>query len=216
MLQHLVNYIDVTAGCIVCILELHHIGQLLVGGYPDYLLSGGIDGLYRALLILVDGSEHITRIGDLPHQIIIVVDKAGLLLHIGVQGVFFFHESVLQRLRRSLILGSEDKATAEALKNAFMEEEYTLNPNVKKKSSFIDYYDDLVGQIANSGYVFRTIYENQEGTVESIDAAREQVIGVSSDEELSNMVKFQNAYNASSRYINVIDEMLEHLLSSLA
>ncbi len=112
--------------------------------------------------------------------------------------------------------GSEDKATAEALKNAFMEEEYTLNPNVKKKSSFIDYYDDLVGQIANSGYVFRTIYENQEGTVESIDAAREQVIGVSSDEELSNMVKFQNAYNASSRYINVIDEMLEHLLSSLA
>ena len=87
---------------------------------------------------------------------------------------------------------------------------------MKKKSSFIDYYDDLVGQIANSGYVFRTIYENQEGTVESIDAAREQVIGVSSDEELSNMVKFQNAYNASSRYINVIDEMLEHLLSSLA
>lgn len=111
--------------------------------------------------------------------------------------------------------GSEDKATAEALKNAFMEEEYTLNPNVKKKSSLIDYYDDLVSQIANTGYVSRSIYENQEGAVESIDGAREQVIGVSSDEELSNMVKFQNAYNASSRYINVIDEMLEHLLNSL-
>lgn len=110
--------------------------------------------------------------------------------------------------------GSEDKATAEALKNAFMEEEYTLNPNVKKKSSFIDYYDDLVAQIANTGYVSRCIYENQEGTMESIGGAREQVIGVSSDEELSNMIKFQNAYNASSRYINVIDEMLEHLLSS--
>lgn len=111
--------------------------------------------------------------------------------------------------------GSEDKATAEALKNAFMAEDYTLNPNVKKKASFIDYYDDLVAQIANSGYAFRCIYENQEGTVESIDGAREQVIGVSSDEELSNMIKFQNAYNASSRYINVIDEMLEHLLNSL-
>ena len=112
--------------------------------------------------------------------------------------------------------GSEDKATAEALKNAFMEEEYALNPNVSNKSSFIDYYDDLVEQIANTGYVFRSICANQEGTVESIDAAREQVIGVSSDEELSNMVKFQNAFNASSRYINVIDEMLEHLLTSLA
>ena len=41
------------------------------------------------------------------------------------------------------------------------------------------------------------------------------VIGVSSDEELANMIKFQNAYNASSRYINVIDEMLEHILNTL-
>ena len=111
--------------------------------------------------------------------------------------------------------GSEDKATAESLKAAFMEEEYSLNPNVKKKASLVDYYDDLVAQIANSGYAFRSIYTNQEGTVESVYAAREQVSGVSSDEELSNMIKFQNAYNASSRYINVLDEMLEHLLSTL-
>ena len=35
------------------------------------------------------------------------------------------------------------------------------------------------------------------------------------NEELSNMIKFQNAFNASSRYINVIDEMLEHVLTAL-
>lgn len=111
--------------------------------------------------------------------------------------------------------GSEDKATAESLKAAFMEEKYSLNPNVKKKATFVDYYDDLVAQIANSGYAFQSIYTNQEGTVDSIYAAREQVSGVSSDEELSNMIKFQNAYNASSRYINVLNEMLEHLLNTL-
>lgn len=111
--------------------------------------------------------------------------------------------------------GSEDTATAEALKTAFQEEKYSLNPNVKKKATFVDYYDDLVAQIANSGYAFQSIYINQEGTVESVLAAREQVSGVSSDEELSNMIKFQNAYNASSRYINVLSEMLEHLVSAL-
>lgn len=58
-------------------------------------------------------------------------------------------------------------------------------------------------------------YENQVSTVEATQSAREQVIGVSTDEELSNMIKFQNAYNASSRYINVISEMLEHILSTL-
>ena len=33
---------------------------------------------------------------------------------------------------------------------------------------------------------------------------------------MTNMVKFQNAYNAASRYINVVNEMLAHLLNSLA
>ena len=111
--------------------------------------------------------------------------------------------------------GSEDKATANALKDAFMAEEYTLNPNVSTPTNFVNYYKDLVSQVANSGYAFESIYFNQENSMESIQSAREQVSGVSSDEELSNMIKFQNAYNASSRYINVIDEMLEHLLSTL-
>lgn len=111
--------------------------------------------------------------------------------------------------------GSEDNATAEALKKAFTEEEYTLNPNVRKKTTFVDYYSDLVAQVGNSGYVFRSIYENQQATVEATESARQQVVGVSSDEELSNMIKFQNAYNASSRYINVISEMLEHIINTL-
>lgn len=111
--------------------------------------------------------------------------------------------------------GSEDKETTETLKAAFTEEAYTLNPNVKKKTTFVDYYSDLVAQVGNSGYVYRSIYENQQATVEATESAREQVIGVSSDEELSNMIKFQNAYNASSRYINVISEMLEHIINTL-
>ena len=63
-------------------------------------------------------------------------------------------------------------------------------------------------------------YQNQKAEFEKAgfilpQYAREQVIGVSSDEELSNMIKFQNAYNASSRYINVISEMLEHIINTL-
>ena len=111
--------------------------------------------------------------------------------------------------------GSEDQATAAALKEAFNEEIYTLNPKVQKRVTFNDYYSDLVSQVANSGYVYRSIYESQQNTVESVEGARAQVIGVSSDEELSNMIKFQNAFNASSRYINAISEMLEHIITSM-
>ena len=111
--------------------------------------------------------------------------------------------------------GSVDMETAEALKAAFTEEIYTLNPHMKKKTNLIDYYSDMVAQVANSGSVYRSIFENQTDTVESTLSAREQIAGVSSDEELSNMIRFQNAYNASSRYINVISEMLEHIINTL-
>lgn len=112
--------------------------------------------------------------------------------------------------------GSIDKETVDALKEAFTEEAYTLNPNVTKKSNFVDYYTDLVSQVANSGYVYRSIYENQTLEVEATNNARQQILGVSSDEELANMIKFQNAYNSASRYINSIDEMLEHIINTLA
>ena len=69
--------------------------------------------------------------------------------------------------------------------------------------------------MANTGSVFKSIYENQTRTVDATEAARQQVVGVSDDEELNHMIMFQNAYNASSRYINVINEMLEHIISTL-
>ena len=112
--------------------------------------------------------------------------------------------------------GSEDVATMDALKRVFSEEKYRLNPDVIKRVNLADYYSDLVAQVSNSGYMFNSIYENQAKTVSAAESAKDQVEAVSSDEELSNMIKFQSAYNASSRFINVVDEMMEHLITALA
>ena len=111
--------------------------------------------------------------------------------------------------------GEEDYATTTALKEAFTTEKYVLNPNVAARNSFVTYYNSLVSQVANSGDVYKSICQAQEETVSSIESSREQIIGVSSDEELEFMIMFQNAYNASSRYINVVSEMLEHLVTTL-
>ncbi len=109
----------------------------------------------------------------------------------------------------------EDYETAALLQKVFETEEYRLNPNVTTKTNLIDYYSNIVSQVANTGAVFYSIYTNEQATVDSTEYARQQIVGVSDDEELSNMIKFQNAYNASSRYINVIDEMMEHILNTL-
>jgi flagellar hook-associated protein 1 FlgK len=109
----------------------------------------------------------------------------------------------------------EDFTVVAELQQVFENENYTLNPNVTTKTNLMDYYSSIVSQVANTGSVFKSIYNNEQTTVSSTDSARQQVVGVSDDEELSNMIKYQNAYNASSRYINVIDEMIEHIINTL-
>ena len=91
----------------------------------------------------------------------------------------------------------------------------TLTPNEYKEHNFNEYYTEMIGALATRGEKFRNIYQGQETLVNSVDTQRLSVTAVSSDEELTNMIRFQQAYNASARYINVVSQMLEHLLNAL-
>ena len=102
-----------------------------------------------------------------------------------------------------------------ALKEVFTDPVYRLNPNVATRTDLMSYYNMLVSQVANSGSMYNGIQENQQMTVDSIGNAREQIVGTSSDEELEFMIMFQNAFNAASRYVNVVNEMLEHVITQL-
>lgn len=93
--------------------------------------------------------------------------------------------------------------------------DYQINPADDTKCSIMDFYTKYVGELANSGSVYTTTAESLDGTSKSIESSRQGVIGVSSDDELTNMIKYQNAYNASSRYINVVSTMIDYLLNSL-
>ena len=114
------------------------------------------------------------------------------------------------------VTGDQDEAAMRDLKAAFTTSKYTINPNVVATTSINGYYNAYVTQISTSGSVYKGIRDFQEQTVDGLDQAREQVTGVNQDEELQYMIQFQNAFNASSRYINVVNELLNHLLTSLA
>ena len=47
----------------------------------------------------------------------------------------------------------------------------------------------------------------------SVDSLRTSVSGVSYDEEVSNMLTFQRAYQASSRVLTTLDDMLDTLIN---
>lgn len=55
----------------------------------------------------------------------------------------------------------------------------------------------------------------QENVKSILEQRRGEVGGVSMDEEVSNLVQYQRAFQASSRYFNVLSEMLETMINTL-
>ena len=77
------------------------------------------------------------------------------------------------------------------------------------------FYNTLVGQVANTT---RTISQSYDSTIlvnNQVTAMRDSVSGVSLDEEMANLVKYQHAYTAAARLITMSDEMLQTLLDSV-
>lgn len=108
-----------------------------------------------------------------------------------------------------------DAETCDRLEEIWERDFSSLNPNILTSNTFFEYYTAFMGDIATVGNEYRGMHKNQEELVTSIDNSRQEVSGVSSDEELTNMIMYQHAYNASSRYITAVDQMLEHLLAKL-
>ena len=90
-----------------------------------------------------------------------------------------------------------------------------INPSDETSCGFAEFYSKMVGELATTGQVYKTASDNLESSKMSIENNRQAVIGVSTDEELQTMIKFQNAFNASSRYMNVVSEMIQTLITSM-
>lgn len=91
----------------------------------------------------------------------------------------------------------------------------TLNPNSLTTYNVLDFYKGMIGELGTTGNVWQGIITNQQTTVTSFETARQNVMGVSTEEELSDLIKFQRCFDASARYITTISEMLEYIIEKL-
>lgn len=76
-----------------------------------------------------------------------------------------------------------------------------------------DSYNTIAAGLGVSAQTATTNLRAQEVLHDQIETFRAQVSGVSIDEELVNLIKFQRAFEAASRMIQVTDQMLQTLLS---
>lgn len=74
-------------------------------------------------------------------------------------------------------------------------------------------YSQLVTKLGSDAQDARRQVANTTILADAIENRRQSVSGVSLDEEMVNIVKFQRAYQASSRAMNAMDEMIELLIT---
>lgn len=75
------------------------------------------------------------------------------------------------------------------------------------------FYKNFLGIIASETAASNGMESSQNVLLSGIQSQRDAVSSVSEEEETTDMIRFQHAYNAASRCINTIDEMLDKLIN---
>jgi flagellar hook-associated protein 1 FlgK len=74
-------------------------------------------------------------------------------------------------------------------------------------------YATFVHRIAADAAEANRTLRTQTSIVATLEDRRASVSGVSLDEEMTNMIRFQRGYQASSRVMSTVDEMLDTLIN---
>ncbi|MCX6831026.1 MAG: flagellar hook-associated protein FlgK [candidate division Zixibacteria bacterium] len=78
-----------------------------------------------------------------------------------------------------------------------------------------EFYAGLVGTLGIKTQEASNLKDNYNLLATQMDNAKQSVQGVSIDEEMTNMMKYQRAYEASARMITYIDSALETIISGM-
>ncbi|WP_045518451.1 flagellar hook-associated protein FlgK [Neobacillus niacini] len=78
-----------------------------------------------------------------------------------------------------------------------------------------DFFKGIIGQLGTDVKTAQLSAENATKMVEQVDHRRQSVSGVSIDEELTNMVRYQQAYNAAASYVSAVNDMLNTLINGM-
>lgn len=80
------------------------------------------------------------------------------------------------------------------------------------KSTADDYYNSIVSDIGVASARNNEALGQQKGILTNMQKMRDQIAGVSIDEEVTNLMQYQHAFDASARVIKVADDMLDTVL----
>ena len=79
--------------------------------------------------------------------------------------------------------------------------------------SLTDSFSSLVARLAADSRAAQDNFQAADVVLQTLEAERQSISGVSTDEEAINMIIFQRAFQGAARYVSLIDQMLDEVLS---
>jgi flagellar hook-associated protein 1 FlgK len=83
------------------------------------------------------------------------------------------------------------------------------------KANFNDYYNEIVTETAVESQRMARQREASSDMMYQLISKREEASGVSIDEEMTNLLKYQHAYNAAARVISTVDSLLDKIINGM-
>ncbi|MED4350966.1 flagellar hook-associated protein FlgK [Schinkia azotoformans] len=77
------------------------------------------------------------------------------------------------------------------------------------------FYQGMIGSLGDQASEALRMLNTSTTLKDSVEQRRMSISNVSLDEEMTNMIKFQHAYNAAARQITLIDEMLDKIINGM-
>lgn len=87
--------------------------------------------------------------------------------------------------------------------------------DVRDGVNFQSQYEGYIGSMAVDAQKAVGMSTNAVVLLDSVEKRRQSISGVSLDEEMTNMIQYQHAYNAAARNITVVDEMLDKIINGM-
>ena len=84
-----------------------------------------------------------------------------------------------------------------------------------KETSIKEFYESTIGDLGVQAQEANRMTDNTYILRSQVDSQRQSVSSVSLDEEMTNMIKFQHAYNAAARSMTAMDELLDKIINGM-
>ncbi|WP_067843231.1 flagellar hook-associated protein FlgK [Amphibacillus sediminis] len=106
---------------------------------------------------------------------------------------------------------SGDGTNAINLSEVYSNQDVGLGARTSVKS----FYQALIGNLGVKTQEVNRMTNNTAVLRQQVEENRMSVSSVSLDEEMSNLIKFQHAYNAAARSMTAVDEMLDRIINNM-